>query len=303
LADARKRAHDTKHGLVDLDRTVQEAYDDWVAHIRRTRKSPLQVEQRMGKHFTPEFGQQKLSGNNPRIFGDLLSTVAATAPVQANRLLGDLKAFFGYCVERGWIPESPVAAITKRTVGGAEKPRDRVLTQDELREVISELRTTRFAPLTRLGLALCLLTGQRSGEVRGISRREVAGTVWTLPAARTKNGKPHTVYLGPTARRLLRWAFKEFGDSPMGAMPNQVLSRATNRMKLEPTFTPHDLRRTMATVMAEGGVPPHVVERCLNHTMPGVAAVYNRAKYAAECRAAWRQWERELLAARKKPPA
>lgn len=55
----------------------------------------------------------------------------------------------------------------------------------------------------------------------------------------------------------------------------------------------HDLRRTMSTRMAEAGVLPHVIERILNHKggeIKGVAAVYNRASYLKEMRAALDGW-------------
>jgi len=67
-------------------------------------------------------------------------------------------------------------------------------------------------------------------------------------------------------------------------------------------WTLHDLRRTVATGLASLQVPPHVVEKLLNHTsgtFSGVAGVYNRFAYQNEMRAALEQWEsrlQELLA-------
>jgi integrase len=81
-------------------------------------------------------------------------------------------------------------------------------------------------------------------------------------------------------------------------MDGQTLARVPARLKLG--WTPHDLRRTMATHMADMGVMPHVIEKCLNHKMAGVMAVYNRAEYAAEKKAAWQLWQRKLLRLRKK---
>ena len=55
----------------------------------------------------------------------------------------------------------------------------------------------------------------------------------------------------------------------------------------------HDLRRTVATRMADLGIEPHVIEAILNHvsgTKAGVAGVYNRSLYAAEKRAALLVW-------------
>jgi integrase len=51
-------------------------------------------------------------------------------------------------------------------------------------------------------------------------------------------------------------------------------------------FTPHDLRRTAATLMGERGVRPDVIERVLNHTPAKIAWTYNRAAYDAEKRQA-----------------
>ena len=50
----------------------------------------------------------------------------------------------------------------------------------------------------------------------------------------------------------------------------------------------HDLRRTVATRMADLGIEPHVIEAVLNHVSGAkadVAGVCNRSLYAAEKRA------------------
>jgi integrase len=55
----------------------------------------------------------------------------------------------------------------------------------------------------------------------------------------------------------------------------------------------HDIRRTVATRMAELGIQPHIIEAVLNHISghkAGVAGVYNRALYAREKRAALDLW-------------
>jgi integrase len=72
---------------------------------------------------------------------------------------------------------------------------------------------------------------------------------------------------------------------------------ALDKLSAVSDWTLHDLRRTFATRLAELGVAPHVIERLLNHvtgTVSGVAAVYNRASYLAEMRAAIEVWEAYL---------
>lgn len=71
-------------------------------------------------------------------------------------------------------------------------------------------------------------------------------------------------------------------------MPDKTNS-GTNTDAIE-KFTPHDLRRTGATRLADLGVAPYVIEKILNHAMEGVLAVYNKAEYLEERRAALEMW-------------
>ncbi len=75
-----------------------------------------------------------------------------------------------------------------------------------------------------------------------------------------------------------------------------------------PRFVPewilHDLRRTGATGMARLNIPPHVVDRILNHvsgTIRGVAAVYNRFEYAPERKNALEAWSRYVESLLREP--
>ena len=307
LSEARKKAaalsDSAQHGL----RLLHECYADWAAFIQKTYKSPERVLARGRRHILPALGDKPMAKIGRNELSKLLTGIAATAPVAANRVFSDLRLLFTYAVERGWLEQSPMALITKRTVGGKEKSRDRFLDVGELEKLIHILRTDRFAPATRLALGLLITTGQRSGEVRGLHKQEVeetpTGLLWRIPAERTKNGVEQVVYLDKLSSWLIRTALRELGDAPFEGMESPVLARAVARMNFDPPFTPHDLRRTMATQMAEAGIAPHVIEKCLNHKMVGVMAVYNRAEYAAEKKAAWRAWGHKLVTMMKKTPS
>jgi integrase len=59
----------------------------------------------------------------------------------------------------------------------------------------------------------------------------------------------------------------------------------------------HDIRRTVATRLADLGALPHIVEAVLNHVSghkSGVAGVYNRAAYAKEKREVLDLWADHL---------
>ena len=78
-----------------------------------------------------------------------------------------------------------------------------------------------------------------------------------------------------------------------GAYKEKKLPENPNRIGVD-FFTPHDLRRTAATFMAESGVLEEIVDRVLNHSRRGVTWTYNRYPYEKEIQAALESWERKL---------
>jgi len=84
------------------------------------------------------------------------------------------------------------------------------------------------------------------------------------------------------------------GASLVGATGSQTLNDKLNGM---PAWRLHDCRRTAATMMAELGILPHIIEAILNHVSghrAGVAGIYNRARYEGEMRAALQRWADHL---------
>lgn len=60
-------------------------------------------------------------------------------------------------------------------------------------------------------------------------------------------------------------------------------------------FTPHTFRKTFSSRLADMGVMPHITEKCLDHLMVGVMAVYNLANYYPERQQAMNLWGAKLL--------
>lgn len=58
----------------------------------------------------------------------------------------------------------------------------------------------------------------------------------------------------------------------------------------DPRPVVHDLRRTLRTGLARLRVPRDVAERCLNHALPEIEAVYNTHDYLDERREAMQRW-------------
>lgn len=127
-----------------------------------------------------------------------------------------------------------------------------------------------------------------------------AAAVWSLPGARTKNGKPHDVPLSPQALDIVARR-PEILDRPYlfgeGTGPFSGFSKAKRALDERSGVTGwrlHDLRRTGSTLMGDVlKVQPHVVEAILNHisgSKASVAGIYNKSIYATEKRDALTLW-------------
>ena len=222
-----------------------------------------------------------------------------TAPVSANRALAHLKHLLGWCVERGIIEANPIAGMKPLS---KEKPRERVLTDDELGALWAVCGDEGY-PFGDC-MKLLMLSGQRRAEVAEMrwSELDLEKRLWTLPSKRAKNGKQHTVPITDAMLELLRktprffnsdYVFTTTGKSPISGF-GRVKDRLDKALpeETEPWII-HDLRRTMSTNMAMLGVPQPVTEALLNHktgVVSGVAAIYNVYSYADEKREALSLW-------------
>jgi integrase len=131
--------------------------------------------------------------------------------------------------------------------------------------------------------------------------------IWVIPPERTKSKRPHTLALMPAALDIIESAPKRVGrDQLFGTHSPNGLShwhaKADLDRRLEATVGPwrvHDIRRSVATRMADLGVMPHVIEAVLNHHSghrSGTAGIYNRSGYANEVRAALALWADHIRA-------
>jgi integrase len=233
---------------------------------------------------------------------DLLNEIAKTAPVSANRTQSVLHKLFAWAKEPGrkHVTINPLADMPRRA---REKPKERVLSAAELRVLWNGMDDPQLPtePVIALALKAILLTAARPGEVAGMTRAELQrldgeNPEWHLPGERTKNRRPHIVPLSPLAVAVIKQSMPE-GEpvafpSKWGrraSIARHSLSQATieivSHLKMVP-FTPHDLRRTAATLAREGSVPRDYVTALLNHTRSDITRVYDTYEMLSEKREA-----------------
>lgn len=279
-------------------------------------RSFAEVERHLLNHATPLHRLRLADIDRRTIAQRLIEIETESGAVARNRVRSSLSAFFAWAIREGLAELNPVAGTGKAAEGGT---RERVLTDAELAEVWRSAGEDQFGEIIRL----LILTGQRREEIGALRWSEInfdQGLI-ALPPERTKNRRLHQLPLSPQALAILKrqpqrkdsktqrdlifgygaGPFSGWSDCKTGLDERLLAARreADRMARPMPDWRLHDLRRTVATGMADNGVLPHIVEAILNHVSghrAGVAGVYNRARYEPQMREALERWAQHVEA-------
>ena len=186
-------------------------------------------------------------------------------------------AMFRWALSQDIVEADPTAGLTPYDRGA---PRDRVLTLEEIELVWKWLESDALSLEAADILKLELLLGARCGEISGLRAEEIDRQtwVWTLPAGRSKNGRPRVTPILGMAREIVEARLSGVEKGPLFVLENgAVMSSAhlghyllTRRSKLPiATFTTHDLRRTFASLLVEMGIALDLVAAIVGHELGG----------------------------------
>jgi len=260
-------------------------------------RSADEIERCFRVYVRPALGSRPIYELRRSEIAEMMDKVADNnGPVMADRTLAYLRKALAWWATRDDRFNSPIVRGMARTKP-ADRARDRILADDELRDLWAVLDSL-SGPYPGI-VRLALFTAQRRDEVSRMRWDEIEGRVWTIPALRYKTGKPNVVPLSDQAAAVLagikrdkgpfvfstthgRLAFANLGKS------KKLLDLAINTLRQKDRRKPmkpwrlHDLRRTARSLLSRAGVLPHVAEQVLGHKIPGVADVYDRHDYAKE---------------------
>ena len=293
---AAKRAQREADTFAELARRYVERW----AKVRKAPKSAREDELRIEKMLIPRWGSWKAADVCKRDVVALLDKyVDAGKPYAANRMQGLISKVYNFGIERDEVDVNPAAGIRLQL----EKPRQRVLTDDELKKVLPLFAKEE---LVGLGFRFLLLTGQRPGEVFNMRWSELDGDLWSLPAERSKNGRPNLVPLSAAARAVLL-KLKAYDNGSGFVFPSptrknlpyktyfKVIARVRNDAGLDEPWRVYDLKSTCLTGLESLGVPGAVISAVANHAPSGVTSRhYAFHDFADEKRDALERWGRHV---------
>ena len=223
------------------------------------------------KHWRPLHAFELQNLERRHVAAELGRIATSSGLYGANRSRAALSALFAWAIGEGLTDTNPVVGTNKAT---EEVSRDRVLTSDELSLIWRHAGEGDYGAIVRL----LILTGQRREEVGGIlwSEIDLKAAMWRIASERTKNARPHEVPLSQPALDILGARARVdgralvFGSRGPFSGWSKAKAALDARMAAELGQAPtpwrlHDIRRTVATGLADLGVQPHVIEAVLNH--------------------------------------
>lgn len=315
-AEQQARLHEIQAQLARI--TVRDLYERWCSlELSKRKDGGAEVKRGFEKDVLPRIGGMAAEDvARAHITGVLDAILARGANRLANRTLSELRQMFGFAYVRDIVKADPTHLLKKADFGGKETERSRVLSEGEIFELKCKIPEAHLIPTTEAAIWIMLATCCRVGELSKARWEHLnfEAATWTIPDCNAKNGRTHTVYLSPFALRhfealrgytgefeylfpsrdggaiVEKAITKQIGDRQRSTLLKNRATRGAVAFLLSGgNWTPHDLRRTGATLMGELGVRPDVIERCLNHVEESrIQRTYQRQKLEVEQREAWR---------------
>lgn len=274
---ARKFLQDPQEAIEQ--RTPSDAFDKVVADFlalyvkKKQLRSAKVIEQRIAKHLTPEFKGREFASIRRRDLSRLLDKIELeNGAAMADAILGIFRAIANWVESRDEDYRSPVGKKMKRSDA---KPRDRVLSDEELR--VFWWATGDLGVFGALARTLLLL-GQRRQKVALMKWVDLRGNVWHLATAPREKPNVGRIVLPQMVLDIIEaqprlnanpYVFagsrKSGPFNAFGQFAIALEKKMHEQLPDMPGFTIHDLRRTFRTRLSRIGIDREVAERCLGH--------------------------------------
>jgi integrase len=274
--------------------TVGEVVDDyWRLHLAGL-KDGARAQRILDREVVARWRYRRIGQVTRQDILEVIDEVAARGTGAADKVRAWTHALLRWCLQRDLIEHNPAASLRRPH---KVKVRSRVLGAAEFRAIwkAAEGLGYPFGPITQI----LMLTGQRLGEVCGMTWADVDlnDRLWVM--GDSKSGRPHAVPLVERAcailgalPRLGTYVFTARGDRPVRGLsrPKRRLDKASG----VENWILHDLRRTVRTALARLGIPKDICDRVLGHVTPDISRHYDFHSYLPEKRAALAAWAEEV---------
>jgi len=298
--------------------TLDQCIDEWMIKRveRQLRVKSQQNYKSVVKHLQNKFSYLNVEQITAADWLGLFDSIAAESQVTASSVLRTCKGLLRWCIRRQMIPDNiPVLKFNTIDVGGkAPRIADRVLTINEVREVLLDTYRSGAKQNMKGAITTLFIMGCRAGELNTLQWSHLYGEgedmIWTVPADLSKTGEKIRRPIPKAVCDVFNEMAALYGKSgfvfsadPLSrgiSISGQAIGRQLKRTaeRLIPLglvsdyFRPHDSRRTIVTNLADQGVGLHVLEKHLGHKLVGVMAHYQKSDWLDQQRESYELWSK-----------
>ena len=297
--------------------TVRQLGDDYLKKAEgRLEESTLDGQrQRLRDYIYPVIGSVAAQDIRPSDLVVIAERASKKSLHVARLVLGVQKAIFAHGLGRHVLESDPASQIkTSALLGPRPVARTRVmLTEGELKAVLPILQ--KMGVQNALMAKILLGTAVRLGELVGARWENVDfdKKTWFIPPSdikgkkgKARNGEDVRGFIVPLSDPVIQWFadLKELAFNSGYVLPIRSRKKAVGDAHMEAVtlnaafnkfwktylsdrcqrFTPHDLRSTARSHLGRLGVDLLIAERCLNHSLGGLVAIYDQHDYLIERR-------------------
>jgi integrase len=270
----------------------------WAASRKDDRRSPRYVagvRNTLERTLAPVLDLPARDLGKDRIHDLIEAAEKERGPAAAAQALMALSLAFKHAIKNGWLEINPCVALEAPKL----KARTRTLAGREIQRI---WRAAGALPSPAANyIRFLLATGVRRNEALEARWCEIEGDRWAIPKERMKAGREFIVPLTNAARATLpARADSDFifsnGARPIGGL-GRVKAKLDALVEADGAgplvaWVLHDIRRTLASWLAENGVDYVIADLCLAHLPPlsRVGLIYQRSYKLAERRQALELW-------------
>ena len=311
LADARAKRDEAKRGIaggidpseakreekiareLNVRNTLQEIACEW--HSSKLYKwsegYASDIMEAFNKDVFPYIGKKPISEIKPLELLNVLRRMEGRgATEKAKKVRQRCGEVFRYAIVTGRAEYNPAPDLTS-AMQGHESSHYPFLNAPELPAFFEALSRYSGSELVVLAARLLIITGLRTGELRGATWQEidVDAAVWEIPAERMKMRRPHIVPLSLQAQAIIMRIQEMTGrypyifpgrNDPRKTMSEASINQVFKRIGYAGRVTGHGFRHTMSTILHEQGYNTAWIETQLAHVdKNSIRGTYNHAQY------------------------
>ncbi|WP_174869651.1 tyrosine-type recombinase/integrase [Pectobacterium polaris] len=311
LADARAKRDEARKGIAggidplevkkeqkvereaQVKNTFQEIALEW--HNMKVKKWSAgyasDILEAFNKDVFPFIGQRPVADIKPLELLNVLKKMEDRgATEKAKKVRQRCGEVFRYAIVTGRAEYNPAPDLTS-VMQGHESTHYPFLTTEELPAFFKALAGYSGSELMVLAARLLIITGLRTGELRGAlwSEIDTKKALWEISAERMKMRRPHIIPLSTQAIAIIEQIRAMTGQFPLlfpgRNDPSKTMSEASinqvfKRIGYTGRVTGHGFRHTMSTVLHEQGYNTAWIETQLAHVdKNAIRGTYNHAQY------------------------